>query len=522
MTRPPRTGHDSWLAVLALTDLALPWLSGGQPRAADLWIGGAAWAGLWWITRHRWSPPRARALLAALITWSLWGLDGLPWAPWWLAAGLLALAALLRPAATAWLALPLGVHVSALAWPALPPVLPWLVDLATLAALALRHRAVGPWVPVAGATLLTLPPPPGPQPDVLVITVDCLRADAWPPQAFDALGATHGVAVAPAPWTLGSLGSAFTGADPDLHGGSRDGSGFTAVDPDLPRLAEHFARAGYRTSAWSAGNVFTGAGYGLLQGFERVSHPWFAATHGLPRPRTAHGRSVPTAARWPGLVTTSPRHADELLASAVGDLRGSRFTWVHLMDLHLPYEAASCAPEILTAGRTREAMLADPWWSTPEGHACFRQAYTDVATTLLADLQQALDDLPDDTVVVITADHGESLGEDGLEHGHTLHPSVTVVPWWWIGPTSPEAGRSLQDLGATLADALGLPPFPGAPWTTSPAPARPVTNMLYGPPRRAVLRDGQLHPVEPPGAPIPIRDAPSEASLAEDQTAGAP
>src|SRR5262249_8714844 len=92
--------------------------------------------------------------------------------------------------------------------------------------------------------------------------------------------------------------------------------------------------------------------------------------------------------------------------------------------------------------------------------------------------------LLDNTVVIITSDHGEAFGDHGhFGHGSSLHLDSTCVPLVILAPGAP-AGRvvdspvSLRDLPATVVDQLGLragSPFPGrslaAYWRTAPGQA---------------------------------------------------
>src|SRR5262249_46251028 len=98
----------------------------------------------------------------------------------------------------------------------------------------------------------------------------------------------------------------------------------------------------------------------------------------------------------------------------------------------------------------------------------------------------------DNTLVIVTADHGEHLGDHLLFfHGCSLYRQVVQVPLVILEPKGPPAGRvvadpvSLRDIPATIADMLGLggnAPSPGRPlarfWSGNPEGTRPPPEPL--------------------------------------------
>jgi arylsulfatase A-like enzyme len=111
--------------------------------------------------------------------------------------------------------------------------------------------------------------------------------------------------------------------------------------------------------------------------------------------------------------------------------------------------------------------------------------------------------LADETLVVLTADHGEELFDHGgFEHGHSLYQELLHVPlaFWGPGvqPGRIDAPVSLVDVLPTLLEGLGLPPLPGLDGVSLwPLVARRETlaerpilaeGTLHGPERRALVR----------------------------------
>jgi hypothetical protein len=297
-------------------------------------------------------------------------------------------------------------------------------------------------------------------------------------------------------------------------------------------LPAQIAEVGYRPIAYSAGNPFTGQRYGLLRGFAEVWHPWEPVAAPLPRGRAPYAVARPLFARLVLRHVDAPRDdAEAMVDRALRRLHRRdrpRFLWLHLTDTHLPYDDPPCRPEVLGVPGTRTALLADPWWSSAEGRACLAQSYAAAAAKVDAALLRLLDGLDlDRTIVVLTSDHGEALGEVGFEHGHTLEPEVTHVPLVIHAPyrllRAAPGPASLTDVGATLLSLLDAPPtLPGHDLTAgTPVGPTALSGVLYGPPRRAVV-DGPWMLVDTAGRtwveawqrPVADREAPPTASPA--------
>ncbi len=275
---------------------------------------------------------------------------------------------------------------------------------------------------------------------VLLITLDTTRADrigcygypdAGTPtiDALAARGAVFGRALAPVPITLPSHTSLMTGSYPPYHG-VRD-NGLYTVAPELLTLAESFAASGRRTAAFVSAFPLDSA-FGLDAGFEVFDDKFSldeAGRSGLLMERTG-AKTAANAALWLS-------HLDE------GE---SFFSWVHLFDPHYPYEA----PEDFQA-----RFPNDPY-----------QAEISAADASIAALLRSLGESGrlSDTVVVVTADHGEGLGEHGEEtHALLLYDSTLRVPLVIAGPGVPAvrapipSGVSLIDIAPTIANLAGLP-----------------------------------------------------------------
>jgi arylsulfatase A-like enzyme len=178
------------------------------------------------------------------------------------------------------------------------------------------------------------------------------------------------------------------------------------------------------------------------------------------------------------------------------------FAFLNYLDAHEPY----LVPGEHTArfgtapgSRWEHEMLLNYWdrdktQISPRDVALARDGYDDCIAYLDGRVGALLDELDrraalEETVVIITSDHGEEFGERGVfDHGYSLYLDAVHVPLVILAPTAP-AGRavaepvSLRDVPATVLDLLGLSadsPFPGrslaAHWRTPPGAAPPRTT----------------------------------------------
>src|SRR5574341_469715 len=281
-----------------------------------------------------------------------------------------------------------------------------------------------------------------PPPNIILITLEATRADR-----MGFLGSRDGLtpnldrlaregiifanAYAQSPSTAPSHATLLTGTYPQFHRVTVAGDSLDAAPPYLPDLLR--AR-GYRTAAF-VGSLRLDPQSGFAPGFDRGFDAYDA---GYRLPQASEGR-----------YPTAERRAAEVVARATSWLgRGPRapfFLWVHLNDPHAPYEA----PPPFAA---RQASRYDG-----------EVAYTDSALAkLLAALRARK--LYDDALILVAADHGESLGAHGEDtHGIFLYDETLHVPVVLKLPKNQMAGRRvgarvrLVDVAPSLLEAAGLP-----------------------------------------------------------------
>ena len=240
--------------------------------------------------------------------------------------------------------------------------------------------------------------------------------------------------------TLPSHASILSGLYPFQHG-IRDNIGFR-VAPDTVTAATLLKGAGYATGAFIGGYPLDSQ-FGLDKGFDlyddRLNDTGQTSEFAL-----------------------AERRGDEVVRSAtawIGQRRSRWFAWVHVFDPHAPY-----APPEPFASRNRSNPYAG------------EVSFVDAALGPLIDQVRAASDRP--TLVIVTGDHGESLGEHGEQsHGLFAYEATLRIPLLiaQVGGSGGAArgggpGRVSQtpvqhvDILSTILDGLGLPaqsPGPG-------------------------------------------------------------
>ena len=308
--------------------------------------------------------------------------------------------------------------------------------------------------------------------NILLVTIDTLRADRVGAYgsargltpAIDRLaagGVRFPIAYAHVPLTLPSHASLMTGVYPTRHG-VRDNGSFR-LDDRAPALAAALKGAGYRTAAF-VGSFVVDARFGLNRGFDAYDDRMLGSSTALePVQRNAEQVLAP-ALDW--ILQASPPSLGRDHASDGGPVQraggaqagsqppapgsgppapGPWFVWAHLYDPHEPYTP----PEPY-----RSRYPAQPY----DGEV----AFTDAALGNFLDRLRAAGAL-DNTLVVITADHGEALGEHGERtHGLFAYEATLRVPlvFWAASKIQPgvfpEPTR-LVDVAPTMLDLVGVP-----------------------------------------------------------------
>lgn len=278
-------------------------------------------------------------------------------------------------------------------------------------------------------------PDDGP-PDVVIVVVDTLRADgpsyAGNPRPttpnLDALVSDEATwfsrASACSSWTLPSTTSLLTGLSPWQHRVTRTMGHeelFGRLDPATPTLASVFRERGYRTAA-IVNNAFLAPEFGLNRHFDLYNYQ--------------------------GADPTSHRSAFETVRLALEWLQTSELPslmFLHMMEPHSEYVAPAPYRGQFAAGlphtleppfgpNTTIAWMRGEAVPSLEDQIYVHAAYEEEILTVDAAIGALIEGLRaqdrwEDTVFVVTSDHGEEHWDSGgFEHGHTTRSVLTHVP----------------------------------------------------------------------------------------------
>jgi arylsulfatase len=330
---------------------------------------------------------------------------------------------------------------------------------------------------------------------MIFITVDALRADhvgAYGSKAgltpnMDAFArdaTQYDDACVSAPWTMPSLASVLTGLSPSecgMKAALEENTGWFYQDAVLPKdaplITERLRSVGYTTAA-ELTNPFLQKSRGWARGFDHF------------RNETMEG--APDASR-----------AKQMTREALRWLRARPkqpfFFWVHYLDPHTPYDAPT-TPKALLSQYPRMWQADRPKWydqirymndDLQSRYQLFcRKMYAEevrYADRWLGELLKGIKaaGLYDNSLIVISADHGEELFEHGeFAHGHSMHREVLHVPLLVKWPQGVRADRrirqtvSVSGLAGTFLD-VGR--------------AQSATRRLPGLPRRAVGKGAEVY-----------------------------
>lgn len=354
-------------------------------------------------------------------------------------------------------------------------------------------------------------------PNILLIVLDTVRMDRLSAYGYHrpttpALErlARRGVrfdwARSTAPWTLPSHASMFTGRWPHQLSAGLD----APLDATYPTVAEFLAGRGYDTAGFVANLTYASAETGLARGFARYDD------HGLTPGDLLRGCVLGSRIIWETAVFVGswmnqplgiiPRKDAARINAQFLDWLEQRprerpfFAFLNYFDAHCPYTTPSTYNRHFGVHRESadDDQTLERWFVlnkntlTPRKIQLVNDSYDDCIAYLDEQLGQLFDRLErdgalDDTVVVITADHGEDFGEHGLYgHASSLYDPEVRVPLIVVGPGRIPAERTikspvtLRNLSATIVDLAGEnreSPFPGVSLATHwRGPESPATS----------------------------------------------
>jgi arylsulfatase A-like enzyme len=382
-------------------------------------------------------------------------------------------------------------RIFALNWAA--PALAVILMVTGFALGAESSSLVIPKAPIAGTS---------PHPNVILIVMDTVRADHLSIYGYNrdttpnlkklaADSVLYPQALSAADITLTSHASIFTGLYPSWHGAYCQPPEATygrRIGP-VPTMAEELAKNGYHTLAVAA-NLYLRAEFGLQRGFAefRIPRPvpvlagdesWYMLRNGMRRAINMVADTSQFDRLYSRADAINREFFDMLRQPALA--RAPFFAFFNYMDAHFPYipphpfdrlfpGKISATEAELDAIQARVGTLGDPLPPLYTSHAISQYdggiAYIDSQIGQLVDWLKS-QNLYDNTMIIVTADHGESFGERRLFlHGNSLYANLLRVGLLVKYPYGAHAGVvdapvSLIDIFPTVMKAAGVEPPPG-------------------------------------------------------------
>ena len=313
----------------------------------------------------------------------------------------------------------------------------------------------------------------GHRPNVILLSIDTLRYDhlgayGYPRETspnIDALARESLVfeqAIAHSPSTLSSHASILTSLLPQHHGASIGRE--TALPEQVLTLAEVLQENRYATASFNGG-IQLDAVYGIAQGFDLYQSARLENTpaHALRDPEDRLISVVARALDWIEATRERPF-----------------FLFLHSYEVHHPYTPQDefyvpthegyegVVPRDVPV-EFLEAVVAGKVKLNAEDHQRIVDSYDAEIRSVDAAVGKLIDELMrtgvlDETVLIVTSDHGEELGEHGWMgwHGHTLYDELLRVPLLIRLPEAEDGGRRVRhqvrgiDIAPTVLDLVDI------------------------------------------------------------------
>jgi arylsulfatase A-like enzyme len=314
----------------------------------------------------------------------------------------------------------------------------------------------------------------GSRSDLILISIDCLRADHVGAYGYernttptlDALaedGVLYEDAVSVSSWTLPTHMSMLTGLLPTEHGLRKDQKKL----PSVPYLPGILGRAGYETVGIVSSLLLTPT-FGFDEGFDRY--------HAL---------------------VDAPAEAlvDRAIQEMSRTVGRSRFLFLHLFDAHWPYDPS---PEVLSSFGPRPRDISDLLKKViarappagPEDVEGLKTLYDAEVLEIDRELGRLVSALKaagryDSALIVVTADHGEAFYEHGFwQHSEVIYAEVTQIPLIIKFPGNTPRGRRSDvvdqlHIFPTILEAAFLPSPLERKGLARPGPSDALTEITW-------------------------------------------
>jgi len=372
--------------------------------------------------------------------------------------------------------------------------------------------------PVPASTAASAAPEPPTPPNVLFVVWDTSRADRMSVHGYEkpttpfldewAQGArVFDDCIAVGSSTVPSHAGMFTGKLPSEHGANNS---YPHLHNRHVTLAEIFHVAGYRTYSFTE-NPHLGTEKNFVQGFDLSEHPWdddhkdeaFKILRDKTNPSDksselaakilkAERRAKVQGAEidrtlGPWALKAAGELAEKSLVEWLdeGDSERPFFAFLNYMEAHRPFiPPVEYRRKFMSEDQVAQSYAADRSWTTMWSYTMGMHDYSPEDLDVMAltydaciyELDQLFKGLIesldakgylDNTVVVLTGDHGEHLGEHHmLDHQYSLYQGLVHVPMILWYPPEVASGRSDQpvqnyDVFPTLLELAGLNPPTG-------------------------------------------------------------
>ncbi len=373
--------------------------------------------------------------------------------------------------------------------------------------------ATADWEESAGAPAS----PPEDRPNIVLVVLDTQRLDRLGCYGYERpttprLDRFAGDAmvydnyISTAVWTLPSHASMFTGFFPSEHGSSWD---HIWLDGRFTTMAEILGEMDYQTFGLS-NNIVVSPHTNLTQGFERFAMPQTIATaRGNYLDKFLHRILYPAGwvGKWLGKLTEQDqgaKYTNQIAARWLADRDQERpfFLFVNYLEPHDPFRPTFPYRKLFVESGDMRASFRHNWDKVAEYAVLKRDLYSEKDLQVLSDTYDAETRLTDDylgqflevlaaetdldrTLVMITSDHGENLGDHHLLlHAWCVYDTLVHLPLIVRYPSRLKPGRHTEitqtvDLLPTVLDAVHGQPVAGSG----------LGRSLFSPPAEEQLQD---------------------------------
>ena len=329
--------------------------------------------------------------------------------------------------------------------------------------------------------IASLPPASNDAPNVLLLVLDTVRGtemgmlgygrkttpniDQWAKR-----GVVFEKAIAPSPWTLPSHASLFTGKWPHETGVDW----FKPLGVEHLTVSERLTALGYATGGFTANLVYTSYLSGLNRGFSTYRDYGISLSEFLGSTNLGQRLIYAWSHWWGSYVVIGRKSAadinEKFLAWQRQIPRGRPwFAFLNYFDAHEPYDPVEPFRSMFPGTSETFRSLYELRQRPPEELKALQSAYDGSLAYIDSEAERLLQELErrdalHNTLVIITADHGEAFGEHGFTgHGTSLYTQVLHVPLIIIYPKKIRPGLrvsqyvSLRDLPATIEELINAP-----------------------------------------------------------------